>query len=42
MVWGAAASSVPSVSIEELIALAILLLVIPSALLARRRRASRQ
>jgi hypothetical protein len=37
MVWGGSIPPIPSLSAEGLIALAILLLLVPTALLARRR-----
>ncbi len=42
MVWGAAAIPVPALSVKGLIALAIVLTIVPSAWLARRRRVPRQ
>jgi len=38
MIWGRSIPLVPSLSIEGLIALALVLAVVPTALLARRRR----
>ena len=42
MVWGAAAIPVPALSIKGLIALVLVLTIVPSALLARRRWGSKQ
>jgi len=42
MVWGAAAIPVPALSIKGLIALVVVLTLVPSALLARRRWGSRR